>query len=454
MLYELLFRHFLYPLYEGRIKGRHTFDYYREYLANQEKSRDDLDALQLSKLQALLTHCYEQVDYYKTEWDSIGFHPKDLNKVSEIEQLPLLTKEKVRNHYDRLVANNFRGKNLKKTTGGSTGTPFAFEHNRENYDRRQGVIWRGYGWSGSRLGQKTLYLWGGPIGALDRKANLKDTLYHRAFNRKIVNVFNLSNKNIHSYIDEIIKFKAEGIVAYTGPMCDIAKYVLENNIELPRPQWIISGAEPLFPAQRELIEKAFKAPIYNTYGCREFTLIAAECKKQNGLHINMDHLVVEVTDNHGHATSDMGNIVITDLTNYGMPLVRYINGDVGNLKPGQCDCGLPFPMFEKIEGRRLDRITTADGNMIPGEFFPHMFKDIKGIEKFQVVQEALSGITIKIIKGSEFQAAETENYVRENVAGIAGNHFKVDFEYVNEIELTLTGKHRVTLSKITPELTV
>ncbi|MCC5451125.1 hypothetical protein LMJ53_05160 [Rheinheimera sp. UJ51] len=452
MLYQKIFFNVLYPFYEGIIKRRKTFSYYRKYMQNETVSRDELKVQQLKALKDLLEHCYSNVAYYRSKWDELGFKPSDIQTVADLEKIPLLTKSIIRENYDQLRASTHEGINITKTSGGSTGAPFKFEHDRENYNRRQGVIWRGYGWSGSKTGDKTLYFWGTPVGSLLKGHKIKDALYNWFYNRKILNVFSMSKDNIQTYVDAVNDFKPDGIVAYTGPLYEIAKYIVDNNVQVAKVKWLIVGAEPLFDVQREVIEKAFSAPLFNTYGCREFTLIAAECKEKTGLHINDDHLVVEITDDSGLATKDVGNIVITDLYNYGMPLVRYVNGDIAKLKDNPCPCGLPFSQLSYIDGRRLDKIVTKSGNLLPGEFFIYILKDVVGIDKFQVIQNAVSEIDLKIIKTEKYDANFAETYVNQCLIDTVGDELLVNFYYVDDIALTVSGKHRVTVSNIVESL--
>src|SRR5690606_31785328 len=95
------------------------------------------------------------------------------------------------------------------------------------------------------------------------------------------------------------------------------------------PGSIVVGAEKLHQFQREAIERVFGAPVFETYGSREFMLIGAECPEHAGLHITAENLIVEVlgSDDRPVPAGEEGDVVITDLTNTGMPFIRYRNGD-------------------------------------------------------------------------------------------------------------------------------
>src|SRR5690606_6709190 len=152
-------------------------------------------------------------------------------------------------------------------------------------------------------------------------------------------------------------------------------------------------------------EAAFPgAKAYNTYGCREFMLIACEAEDRDGLLVNADHLVVELLDAaRGDDGNETGELAISDLHNLGMPFIRYVNGDIASRKhPWHATGRRGLPRLSRIDGRRLDAIRTTDGRVLPGEFFPHMLKDVAGVRRFQVVQESLERFTLSVVPGPEF----------------------------------------------------
>jgi phenylacetate-CoA ligase len=216
------------------------------------------------------------------------------------------------------------------------------------------------------------------------------------------------------------------------------------------PASIIGAAEALHPFQREVIERAFGAPAFNTYGCREFMLIASECEHRDGLHVNADHLVVETLDTHGQPIhKGSGEIAITDLFNYGMPFIRYVNGDMATHASGKpCPCGRGLPMLASVDGRKLDAIRTPAGHVLPGEFFPHMLKDVPGLTRFQLVQRRLDRLDLSIVRGEAFND-QSLDYIRHEVAKVLGESAELHCHFVDDIPLTRSGKLRVTVSELT-----
>jgi phenylacetate-CoA ligase len=133
-----------------------------------------------------------------------------------------------------------------------------------------------------------------------------------------------------------------------------ARFVRDEGIGGIRPKGIISSAEVLTPENRELIETTFGCRVFDRYGCREVSVIASECGEHQGLHINADNLLVETVTDQGPVRGEDGEVLITDLRNFAMPLIRYRIKDVGRLLPQACGCGRGLPLM-RISGGRTSR---------------------------------------------------------------------------------------------------
>jgi len=447
-IYGAIFRNFLFPAYE-KLQARNTIRYLKDANDRLSDTTKDIEEFQLQKLKLLLLYCNKNVPYYRAQWEKIGFDPELITHVSELERLPVLTKDDVRNNYEDLIPSFKKGHNIVKSTGGSTGQPFHFELDIKSYETRQAIMWRGYGWMGAGLGVKSWFLWGIDCGEPNLKSQIKMGLYHGFHHRKIANSFALSQENMQSYVDSLNNYEPEAIVGYVAPLYLLAKYINENKVPIKAPKTLITGAEALHQFQREEMEKAFGCKVYNTYGCREFMLIAAECSEYGALHTNIDQLVVEtVNDELKPVIDQKGDVLVTDLFNYGMPLIRYVNGDQATLTSNKCGCGNPLPLIKEINGRKLDIIQTKSGVELGGPFFPHLLKDYKGIEKFQVIQKSLDSIDLIYIINVDFHGDELAS-IETEIKRYTGEELDIRFKQVENIALTKAGKHRVTISELT-----
>jgi len=445
--YEKAFSRVLYPLWESGLRRRHTLAYLADYQRDQWLAPEQIAALQWQRLKRLLEHCEQKVPYYRQRWREAGVAVADIRNLDDYAQLPVLTKADIRQHFDALQAEGWHDRVLTKATGGSTGDPLRFGYTRESYERRTAVMWRGYDWAGSRMGRRTLFVWGGAVGTPNRVQQFKDRVYNAAFARRVLNSFGMTEANMAGYADAIDDYRPQVIVGYVGPLVRLAQWLLDTGRRVAAPRSIIGAAESLHEFQREIIERAFGCPAYNTYGCREFMLIASECERREGLHVNADHLVVELQRHPGAPVTEPGEVVITDLFNYGMPFVRYLNGDVATASDHVCSCGRGLPLLQRVDGRLLDAIRTPAGHLLPGEFFPHMLKDVPGLVRFQVVQRRLDQLELSLVRGPGFDEASLA-YIRRELAKVVGDSLQLNVHFVDDIPLTPSGKWRVCISEL------
>ncbi|MEW9625413.1 phenylacetate--CoA ligase family protein [Rhodanobacter geophilus] len=444
--YEHVFRRVLYPAYETGLRRRRTLAWLADYERDQWLAPDQVRALQWERLQRLLRHCEQHVPWYRRRWRELGVTAADIRSLDDYARLPVLGKDEIRAHFDEFKADGWHDRLLYKATGGSTGQPMRFGYTRESNERRTAVMWRGYDWAGARMGRRTLFVWGGAVGQPRPLQQLKERLYHAAFARRMLNSFHMTDANLGEYADAIDAYRPEVIVGYVGPLVRLAQWLLDNRRKVAQPASVLGAAEALHDFQRELIERAFGCPAYNTYGCREVMLIASECGQRHGLHVNADHLVVEL---HGAATTGAsGEVLLTDLSNYGMPLLRYANGDLATAGAETCPCGRGLPLLAHVDGRKLDAIRTPDGHLLPGEFFPHMLKDVPGLRRFQLVQRRLDRLELALVCDERFDDASMA-YIRRELAKVVGDSVALDCRIVDDIPLTPSGKLRVTVSALT-----
>lgn len=448
-MYAPLFRTVLYPLYETALRRRGTLAYLAEYERSQWLAPEALEALQWRKLQALLRHCWEQVPYYRRAWRDAGVQAiEDLRGPEDFACLPLLHKQDVREHFEALKARSLRDRLLYKTTGGSTGEPLTIGYTRESYERRMAAMFRGYGWGGAPHGTRALYLWGVP------GKTARQRLHDAAFNRRMLDVFPMSDRNMARYADQIDAYRPRVIVAYVSSIVRLSRWLLEQGRRVHAPQSVLCAAEPLQEYQRELIGRAFGCPVFNTYGCREVMLVASECG-YGTLHVNADHLRVELGRSHsglapagpGFAPRTRQEVIVTDLHNYGMPLVRYVNGDLATPRAGRCPCGRGLPMLAHVDGRSMDALRSPDGHYV-GEYLEHLVFATPGIRRFQAVQSRLDEIEVRIVRGETFDPASA-GQIQARMRETYGAALQLRFVYQDDIPLTPTGKLRVAVSRLT-----
>lgn len=417
-------------------------------------SKDENDKRVLKKVNKLLNHSYKNVPYYREVFEKSGIVKDsciDLKNIADLKQLPFMTKDIIKQQKEQLYSEDiFHRRSYKNTSGGSTGNPVLFIQDREYKISNQANVillesWRGTGPYDSRL-----LLWGAERDTYEGKKPWVSYLKEFILNITVLNTFTMSDKDMKNYIKILNRKKPALIRAYVQSIYEIASFANKNNIKVKPQKAIHSAAGTLYDFMREKIEDVFGCKVFNHYGSREVGPIASECNAHDGLHIMMDHTMLEIVNENGELcqAGEEGEIVVTTLNNYSMPLIRYKIGDIGIMQEYEkCSCGCTYPKLKKVIGRSTDIFKSIDGKKIDGEYFTHLFYFIDGVKTFQVIQEEIDKIIVKIVKSSEIHHADIKE-IEKKIKTIMGKKCNVVFEFVEEIPKTKTGKIMYTISKV------
>jgi phenylacetate-CoA ligase len=439
-MYSRMLESVFLPAYD-RVRGRRYVERRAFLERSQWWSAAQLRELQWTELQSLLAHVFASVPYLKDKYRAAGIALEDLRGWDDFRRLPPLTRAEVNEHRLDLCSTTYKGRLLPHATGGSTGVPTRFFRTYESYDWRTAAKDRAYSWSGWRLGAPALYLWGAPVGSVSWQQALKTRAYEAVQRQLIINTFSQSDELWAGVYSRGLKFQPVLVVGYVSSLDAFAAYLRRTGQKLPGVQYAIAAAEPLFDDVRRRIENGLGVPLTNTYGSREFMSIAAECECRSGLHIHAENLVVETSDPGGH---DPSEILITDLHNYGMPFVRYQTGDLGRMTDAPCGCRRGLPRLSAIEGRVLDALHTVDGRTVPGEFFPHLLKDVPEVAQFRVEQRSIDQLVISAVLREALSEA-SESLLRREIAKVFGAGTECVLQRVSEIPRLASGKRRITV---------
>jgi phenylacetate-CoA ligase len=427
-LYGTAYQKALFPLWERGVRGRQTLRYLAHLEQSQWLSREQIEQAETRELIALLSYAGKYVPYYRELFRQRRFDPRGIESRADLAQLPLLTRDIVQERYDDLVDPAHRGKNLKKGTSGSTGKPLKFEYSPESECWRQAVKLRGYGWAGYRPGRKAFFYWaavsGGPPTA---KIRLDRALKRETF----FDSMKQDPAARRAALDILRRTQPEIIVCYTQACAQFARWITDNGLrdwdDIP----VICAAEAVLPADRSALSKAFGPDIFETYGSRETMLMAAECEMHDGMHLSEENLVVEVVKGgHPVAPGESGDVVVTDLHNYGMPMIRYVNGDVAMQGSQQrCACGRGLRRLERVDGRRADTLYDREGNAVPGIVFHVLFSDARReiVRQFQAVQTPDRAVVLKVVRGRDFAEDAFRSVTGRFSEYLRGLPFSIEF---------------------------
>lgn len=435
-------------LYQN-IAGRRIMPVFEQLLKTQWYSRDQLEALQRQKLQALLEYAARHVPYYQRRFKEIGFSLEDLKRDPAcFQHLPTVDKAYMRDNTQEFITTDPERLKTMQThsTTGSTGHPFIFWEDGNYRDHVTGDIMRHLTWSGWQFGQPHAYLWGGTLHQSFKKKT-RWQLMNFMLNRFIYDAFVLSEGSMRGLARDIQRHRPRLLFGYASSLAHFARFVRDEGLEIRLPA-VYSSAEVLYPEQRRLIQEVFGCQMFNRYAGLETGGLACECEAHTDLHISIENVVIEIL--HGDQPArpgELGQVVITNLNNYGFPFIRYRLGDIACLSTRSgCSCGRQHPLLNKIEGRQVDMFKTKDGRTIWGDFYTDMF-EVPGIKQYQMVQKSLDLILIRLSVNEAFQPAQLEVITR-NIKEVMGPDTEVKFEFLETIPLGSLGKFRYAISEL------
>lgn len=439
-------KHILLPTYK-RIKGEPVCATLEHLRKVQWLPSAELQARQWQKLQALLLYAYKNVPYYQLLFRDVGLEPKDIKTPEDFRRLPYLTKDIICRRKNDLVAPDQRL--YSNSTSGSTGEALWFFTARDDAVMRQALFYLGMEWAGLDIGERYAKLWGSLLWKrTSRYQEWSERVKDRVHGRLFLSVFDLSEDTLPDYIRRLKTHKPKVLESYPSPLRILGQYLLAHRDIQLRLEAIVTSSETLYDSDREFIEKVFGCAVFNRYGSREFGNIAQECARHQGLHIYTEHAYVECLQNNRPALpGDKGELVITSLSNYGMPFIRYRIGDYGALSDRPCDCGRGFPLLESIDGRVFDVVVAPNGRFISGTYWTILFKTVDGIRQFQLLQESVDTLNVKLITDSAFQKTSLTQ-LEARIQERCGPAMQIRFEFVDDIPLTMAGKRKFIISKV------
>jgi phenylacetate-CoA ligase len=399
-------------------------------------------------LAKLLTFARDHVPYYRRVFEDAGLDPTRASLREDLSRVPLLTKDLIRQHRSELIADLMhRGPLFPKSTGGSTGVPLTFYRDRYVQAVSEALDVFVRSWWGIRPWDRTALVWG-----TDRDLNestWREKFYEWRYRRRLINAFRMQDTDLLNFCQALLCWRPPYLMGYASALEELARCAQTHGLDGLRFHAIRSAAETLWPGQRQLIENTFHAPVYNFYGSREIGNVAAECPEERRLHLISTWHYLEIVDEQGRplANGEPGQLVITDLSNFGMPFVRYRNEDTGTLAIARCPCGRPSPVLENLLGRTSDLIRTPQGEIVHGEFFTHLFYGLDNIRQFTVHQTELTKLILKYVPAGTGHN-ETIQRIASSIRRRLGPEVTVEVEVCDVIERPPNGKHRFTVSDV------
>jgi len=391
----------------------------------------------------VLRHAVTTVEFYKNIIPYSEFLQLDKNPLLAYEKIPYLSKQQVSESNGKLLSNKKGKMVFKGGTSGTTGTPLTLFQDLKSINIESAFIERQLHWAGYEHGDRQAWIRGDmivPIGVKDPPFWRKNSVD----NMMMYSSYHLSEENMPAYIESLSDFDPVIIQAYPSSISIIAQYLKSHGLKYRGKslKGVVTSSESLTTDQRDIITKVFQCKVFDWYGQFERVAAIGTCTMGN-YHIMSDYSYTELVSVGG----SMYEIVGTSYNNTVMPLIKYRTGDYVNIRNlnAQCNCGLSFPVIDKIHGRNDDYVMSFDGVKIGR--LDHIFKGAKGVLEAQIVQNKKRCIEINIVAGSDFNNTSIQ-LIEKNVADRLGEKMNIKFNLLDNIPRTQNGKFRAVICNL------
>ncbi|MBK1871740.1 phenylacetate--CoA ligase family protein [Marinobacter sp. 1-3A] len=442
-LQNLLVSAYGYKLYHKRYSGPLYSEIMEKVRLSRSWNSEEIEAYQSERLHEVVKHCRLNIPYYQQQFAEHGIHENDITSTEHITRLPILEKQKLKEHSQLFTESSTKPFMLQHTSG-STGTPLTLMVNEETYKLAMALLVDHEETHGVPFGAKRATFAGRMVQpATDMTPPF--ARMNRAENQKLFSSYHLNSQTFPWYRAELDRFQPAELIGYPSAICDLATQYREAGVSPAfRPAAIVTNSETLLEWQRAIIEDVFGCMVSDYYGTAEYVLFAGQDK--NGIYrlnplIGITELLAQPGD------SEAKRLIATTLTNTKMPLLRYDLGDTAESQ-SEHHSGNVVHQLKTINGRVDDYIETPDGRKIGR--IDHIFKGLDGISEAQVIQNAPDHCIIKIIVQSALSEMDREA-LKTNFSARTGGAFRHTVETVSSIPRGPNGKFKSVIRNISPD---
>lgn len=372
-------------------------------------SPERIATYQTGKLRELMTYCWQYVPFYREHWKGYIDDPRDVRSLADLQKLPLLTKDHVRDHLDTLTTTHPRVKSSPARTGGSTGRPVIFRMTSTDEQLAWAHMYVGWSWAGYRVGDPFLVVGGESVGqALGDKRSFKD----KVMNRWVSSGSNLTLERTRALVGQPHFNRIRLIYGYPNSIRELCEFLVQLNVRPKNLQGVVCTAEVMRPEVRARIQEVLGVKVLDQYGLNDGGLHACEGPEQDGLHVSFHRGILEILDDDGHqihALKQTGRAIATLFSNRAMPFVRYETGDRVhwyNFSPSAS--GVGWPRIGPVDGRAGDVLSFPNGRKVPMPGLTLVMRWIDGLNSYQFIQTGPSSVTVRLDRGPTFSWTEAQ----------------------------------------------
>ncbi len=385
---------------------------------------------QSTQLARLVHHAASRVPFYRERYRAADIDPDAIRTVDDLARLPLVSRADLRAAFPAgLIAENSSADRFLVETTGSTGEPIRLYKDWP-------ALCAFAAWSSPFMVRRWWGIWGLRLMTLLVR-------HERSMEAAIVAALPRFLLRVHAadalappdaQLDAIRGARPDILATYPSVLRALATRLLDTGERIPQPRLLVTSAEVLDPHTRHLIGQAFTGHLVNLYASTEAGFIAVECLAGGGLHVNSPRVIVEVLkDGRPTAPGEPGTVVVTDLTNFGCPIIRYEGlRDVARWSGQACSCGRQLPTLEVVEGRRVDAFVLGDGRVVHPYTLTLAMEHINSVKRFQIIQETPDRVRVLVVPNGQ-AGPDLAPLVANEFARTLGRGVRIEIEAVADI---------------------
>jgi phenylacetate-CoA ligase len=410
-------------------------------------SAEQIAEYQQGELKRVVRLGYDHTTGYRSLFDRAGVGPETISSLDDIRAFPVVDKETIRSRVaDFTTACHDRE---YVTTGGSTGIPFGFYRDRRAFARELASKAHQYHRIGWREGDPQLVLRGLPIKTDDH------TQFVSEFNELRCSSYHLVPEWMELFCRKAWEYRPEWLRCYPSSGYLFAKWLRRSGARFPPLKGVLCASENLYDYQRELLREVFRARVFSHYGHYELAVLAGFCETEDTYHVLPHYGLAELVDPSGRridVPGQVGEIVGTSFIMSATPFIRYRTRDFARLAGVGCrECGRPYQVWDRIEGRLQEFIVTR-GNRLISMTAVNFHDDIfDHIRQFQFHQRERGVVTFRYVPGIECAGHHVTDMKGRLMAKL-GEDVDLHMEAVEDIPPTGRGKHRFLVQELDLEL--
>lgn len=410
---------------------------------NESFTKTDIEDYQLIELKKLLNHVNGNVPFYTNLFRKMNFSASDVSSIKDIEVLPPLTKSIISDNFNLLLPKSLNKINYqKRSTGGTTGTPHKYYSDMNSWALHWALKLRAFEEAGYNLGEKMAIMAGASL-VPEQKAGLKRKVWNQLQGFVPLSMTSFSQNDLKNYYDILIRKRIKYLRGYPTAILQFAEFIKAHDLKI-NIKAVFTTAEVLQPEHKKIIVHTFECKIFDQYGCADGGGHAFECKEHNGLHWAFEASVLESEKTENAQIGE--EVLLTNLTNLAMPVIRYMPGDLIVRQRGQCSCGKQTAMLKEIIGRTTEIIKFTNGKALSGPAFTLIFRKFN-LEQYQLVQNTPDSIDINIVPNNGFKS-EDKSKIIDIMKFHCGEEIDVNINQMSAIAPAKSGKFRFIISNL------